>query len=182
MKMPDEDEKPSDDKSKGTPTTSRSQTRSARDYFRIPPLIKRVFDEFPLVTYEANELPIRATKLGTQHALYIFATEEGARDGRPSFNPACLRWQVCGPTGATHRDASLTTPRHISDSLASIFEPSRRTIMLHQVEHCPSSFPSKQDRKLANLSHRTSFRSGGGSTVASPQRSLQICVTKRSRL
>jgi metaxin len=26
--------------------------------------------------------------------LHVFTTEEDAKNGRPSFNPGCLKWQV----------------------------------------------------------------------------------------
>ncbi|KAM7190717.1 hypothetical protein V8F20_009622 [Naviculisporaceae sp. PSN 640] len=62
----------------------------------IPRLLQKLFDTFPLMTYEPNELPARAqsavsTELPT---LYVFSSEEDARQGLPSFNPACLKWQT----------------------------------------------------------------------------------------
>lgn len=64
-------------------------------WFDVPPALKRIFDKFPLVTYDENELPLRASsRRREEHVLYVFATEEDARAGRPSFNPQCLRWQV----------------------------------------------------------------------------------------
>ncbi len=63
--------------------------------FSIPSPLRQLFNKFPLVTYAANDLPARASGSRERHALYIFATEESAREGRPSYNPGCLKWQVC---------------------------------------------------------------------------------------
>ncbi|KAF1982445.1 hypothetical protein K402DRAFT_466745 [Aulographum hederae CBS 113979] len=63
-------------------------------YFTIPPPLKRIFDAFPLLTYPAYSLPYRSPRRRDEHALFVFATEEGAREGKPSFNPGCLRWQT----------------------------------------------------------------------------------------
>ncbi|KAF2765435.1 hypothetical protein EJ03DRAFT_377826 [Teratosphaeria nubilosa] len=64
------------------------------DLFRIPQPLKAVFDKFPLVTYGENELPARAPRARDEHILHVFTMEQGAKDGRPSFNPACLKWQA----------------------------------------------------------------------------------------
>lgn len=66
--------------------------------FAIPEPVKRVFNNFPLTTYEPNELPARAPKQRDEPTLHVFATPEDASRGRPSFNPGCLKWQVrtCG--------------------------------------------------------------------------------------
>jgi metaxin len=60
----------------------------------VPAPIKQLFDRFPLLSYPANELPLRAPRHRSEHVLYVFATEGGARRGEPSFNPSCLKWQV----------------------------------------------------------------------------------------
>lgn len=65
--------------------------------FSIPPPVKRVFDEFPLVTYKENELPLRAPRSRGVHVLHVFTTKKEAESGKPSFNPACLKWQVGQP-------------------------------------------------------------------------------------
>ncbi|KAK4546887.1 hypothetical protein LTR36_001619 [Oleoguttula mirabilis] len=72
------------------PTTDKP----SRSFFTIPPPVKRIFDKFPLVTYAENELPSRAPKERGKHVLHIFTSEEDARKGRPSFNPACVKWQA----------------------------------------------------------------------------------------
>jgi metaxin len=64
--------------------------------FDVPAPLRELFTRFPLYTYDANELPLNAPTRWTEHSLHIFATAEDAAAGRPSFNPSCLKWQVCG--------------------------------------------------------------------------------------
>ena len=71
-----------------------AQPPQKRGFFEIPPPLKRVFDKFPLITYEDNELPVKARSSRSENVLYIFTSPEDASSGRPSFNPACLKWQV----------------------------------------------------------------------------------------
>ena len=71
-----------------------AKSKQARSIFRVPAPLKRVFDKFPLVSYEENALPLRAPLKGDAHKLYVFTTDEDARNAKPSFNPACLKWQV----------------------------------------------------------------------------------------
>lgn len=73
------------------------QPISARSIFAVPTPIKQLFDRFPLLTYSANELPQRAPSNRNAHILYVFATELEAAAGAPSYNPACLKWQVREP-------------------------------------------------------------------------------------
>ncbi|KAL2795079.1 hypothetical protein BJX66DRAFT_175480 [Aspergillus keveii] len=65
-----------------------------RDFFSVPAPVKRVFDRFPLVTYPSNELPHCAWPKRHGNRLFVFTDAEGARRGRPSFNPQCLKWQA----------------------------------------------------------------------------------------
>ena len=96
---------PNDDTSLSTPATSAdyannksaqpvASSRSWSDIFSLPPPVKRIFDQYPLVVYEANELPLRTPRDREQHTLHVFTTDQDARAGRPSFNPGCLRWQA----------------------------------------------------------------------------------------
>jgi metaxin len=62
--------------------------------FSIPPPLKRIFDKFPLVTYGPNELPLRAPRGREENVLHVFTSDEDAANGKPSFNPSCLKWQV----------------------------------------------------------------------------------------
>ena len=77
----------------GPPAASWTQQQQS-SIFRIPTSLKRVFDKFPLVQYDENELPLRAPKDKSQHVLHVFTTDKDAREGKPSFNPGCLKWQV----------------------------------------------------------------------------------------
>lgn len=79
----------------GDRSTSAQTATDRRGLFSIPPPLKRLFDRFPLVTYPASNLPFRASRRDEEHVLYVFSTVEDAKYGRPSYNPSCLRWQVC---------------------------------------------------------------------------------------
>ena len=68
-----------------------------RDMFSVPAPIKRIFDRFPLITYAPNDLPQRPGANPQGNRLFVFTDTAGARRGRPSFNPQCLKWQV-GPS------------------------------------------------------------------------------------
>jgi len=95
--MPDDDTTPvnaTDTSNRHVSSNKGSASRSWRDLFAIPPPVKRVFDKVPLVTYEANDLPARAPRDRGENVLYVFTTEDDAQNGRPSFNPSCLRWQT----------------------------------------------------------------------------------------
>lgn len=67
---------------------------NASSFFTVPAPIKRLFDKFPLTTYPANEIPQRLQFHDKVNQLFVFTDAQGARDGRPSFNPQCLKWQV----------------------------------------------------------------------------------------
>jgi metaxin len=75
---------------------TRSQQKPSRSLFDVPTPIKQLFDKFPLLTYPVNELPQRAPRHRNEHVLYLFTTEKEASRGAPSYNPACLKWQVRG--------------------------------------------------------------------------------------
>ncbi|XP_014555984.1 hypothetical protein COCVIDRAFT_100982 [Bipolaris victoriae FI3] len=73
---------------------SSRESPSSGGIFSVPAPIKQLFDQFPLLTYPVNEFPQRAPQHHNAHVLYVFTTEEGARRGAPSYNPACLKWQA----------------------------------------------------------------------------------------
>ncbi|KAL4770261.1 hypothetical protein BDW60DRAFT_192819 [Aspergillus nidulans var. acristatus] len=73
---------------------SRRAPRRVRDFFSVPAPVKRVFDRFPLLTYPANDLPHHAGSGRSGNQLFVFIDAAGARRGRPSFNPQCLKWQA----------------------------------------------------------------------------------------
>lgn len=62
--------------------------------FAVPTPIKQLFDRFPLLTYPTNDLPHRAPRNRHAHILYVYSSAERAQKGLPSYNPACLKWQV----------------------------------------------------------------------------------------
>ncbi|KAK4191239.1 hypothetical protein QBC35DRAFT_25336 [Podospora australis] len=64
--------------------------------FQIPKPLQQLFSHFPLRTLEPNDLPARSQYLTTSDlpTLYIFATEDDALLGLPSFNPTCLKYQT----------------------------------------------------------------------------------------
>ena len=66
----------------------------SRSLFTVPTPIKLLFDKFPLATYPANDLPQRCPSRRHENQLFVFSDAAGARRGRPSFNPQCLKWQV----------------------------------------------------------------------------------------
>lgn len=61
----------------------------------IPAPLQRLFDLVPLVTYPANVLPGDDGEAGSLPTLYVFISPEDAARGLASFNPTCLKWQVC---------------------------------------------------------------------------------------
>ncbi|KAJ6120722.1 hypothetical protein N7523_005002 [Penicillium sp. IBT 18751x] len=75
-------------------STSSTGPSAVHDFFTVPAPIKRLFDRFPLTTYPPNDLPLRSPSRRHQNQLYVFSDAKGARHGRPSFNPQCLKWQA----------------------------------------------------------------------------------------
>jgi metaxin len=86
-------ERPTDDQDDPTQAPAVSSS-PVRQFFSVPTPIKRIFDRFPLVIYPPNELPTRLTPHAKCNRLFVFLDIAGARQGKPSFNPQCLRWQV----------------------------------------------------------------------------------------
>ncbi|KAL4915921.1 mitochondrial outer membrane protein [Aspergillus aurantiobrunneus] len=73
---------------------NRREPRRVRDFFSVPAPVKRVFDRFPLLAYPENDLPHCAWSTRRGNQLFVFTDAAGARRGRPSFNPQCLKWQA----------------------------------------------------------------------------------------
>ncbi|KND91678.1 hypothetical protein TOPH_03621 [Tolypocladium ophioglossoides CBS 100239] len=66
-----------------------------RGWFAVPPPVRELFKLFPLRVYAADPLPARAPdRTRERPRLYVFAREEEAQRGRPSYNPSCLKWQT----------------------------------------------------------------------------------------
>lgn len=88
----------SPDKNNGKSANEQKDVTSknhATSWFAIPAPLKRLFDHFPLVTYSESQLPTRAFKTRSANdVLHVFTNERDAANGRPSFNPSCLKWQV----------------------------------------------------------------------------------------
>lgn len=74
---------------------SEGPDSAPRSFFSVPAPIKVLFDKFPLVTYPANDVPQRIPSQRRDNHLFVFTDAAGARHGKPSFNPQCLKWQVC---------------------------------------------------------------------------------------
>ncbi|EFE39159.1 mitochondrial outer membrane protein (Sam35), putative [Trichophyton verrucosum HKI 0517] len=122
----DEDEDDEEDKHELMPAKTDSAMKTAEEGPKswlpaIPKPVKRLFDQFPLVTYPPNTAPASssstagpASSTGTdtnvganerpgEHRLYIFTSADAARNGRPSVNPQCLMWQVSNPSSSGAR-------------------------------------------------------------------------------
>lgn len=93
--MPNDDGKASTQSSNTQSSESIRRKDGPKQWLKTPAPIKRLFDKFPLQTLPPNDLPKQVETGGAKHVLYIFNTEDGAKKGAPSFNPSCLKWQVC---------------------------------------------------------------------------------------
>ncbi|KAH0492350.1 hypothetical protein TgHK011_007308 [Trichoderma gracile] len=71
-------------------------------WFAVPAPVRELFKLFPLTTLPPESLPERSPDPSSSSSssrarprLYVFArTWEDASNGRPSFNPQCLKWQT----------------------------------------------------------------------------------------
>jgi hypothetical protein len=107
-----------------TTQSGRAATqRSPRSLFTVPTPIKQLFDKFPLHTYPVNDLPRRAPQNRNAHVLYIFTSQEGAQSDVPSYNPACLKWQVSTSYDAVYPPTYSITglPQILQDRLPDSF-------------------------------------------------------------
>lgn len=84
-----------DKKDQPEQSTFSRQSEKRSNFFSVPAPIKQLFDVFPIVTYAPNALPQRTPKSSRIPSLYVFSTDADAAAGKPSFNPTCLKWQVC---------------------------------------------------------------------------------------
>lgn len=69
-------------------------SKQQSSWFSLPAPIRQIFDTFPLVTYNENELPQRMPKARHEHTLHIFTLDHGDNPWNFSPNPACLKWQT----------------------------------------------------------------------------------------
>lgn len=143
------------------PATRRTPQPGPRSLFAVPTPIKQLFDRFPLLTYPGNDLPQRAPRHRDEHVLHIFATEEGAATGAPSYNPACLKWQVHAIAPGSLPDSDLHSKRPTSSSPTSTSAPYPRTIMHRQVAPFHSFYLPRQTRSnLHSQCRQASFSDG----------------------
>ncbi|KAL6892539.1 hypothetical protein HDV57DRAFT_482290 [Trichoderma longibrachiatum] len=70
-------------------------------WFAVPAPVRELFKLFPLATLPPESLPERSPDSSSSSSsparprLYVFARSwEDASNGRPSFNPQCLKWQT----------------------------------------------------------------------------------------
>jgi metaxin len=76
--------------------TSTVEPPQSNRWFAVPRPIQYLFNHFPLHVYGPEDLPVRSPASVRQRpALYVFVADEDAVLGRPSYNPSCLKWQVC---------------------------------------------------------------------------------------
>ncbi|KAK3691746.1 hypothetical protein LTR37_018474 [Vermiconidia calcicola] len=139
--MSKNDPQPTDDKvvaqSHGVPAKHAPQHRSL---FSIPAPLKRVFDQFPLVTYAENELPLRTRQSRDANVLHLFTTDEDAEYCRPSFNPACLKWQThLKLLGVPFRVASSSNHASPSGALPFLLPATPGAGLVHSHDPVPSS-------------------------------------------
>lgn len=126
------------------PARQRSQQPASRSIFDVPAPIKQLFDRFPLVTYPINCLPQRAPQHRNAPVLHVFTTTEGASIGAPSYNPACLKWQVWQTEAAKQHMQAHSQYRRISSFPVLTSGSSLRAIMHPQVARFHSSFLHSQ--------------------------------------
>ncbi|KAK4153932.1 hypothetical protein C8A00DRAFT_33333 [Chaetomidium leptoderma] len=107
------------------PPTAPSSWRK----MQIPRPLQQLFDRFPLLTYEANNLPERSQHLTSSDlpTLYVFSTDRDAGLGLPSFNPGCLKWQtLLRLAGLEFRILPSTNHASPTGSLPFLLPPRRR--------------------------------------------------------
>ncbi|KAK7992026.1 hypothetical protein PG988_000820 [Apiospora saccharicola] len=154
-------------------TTAAAPHRTAprSGWFTIPEPLRLVFKRFPLVTYAPNELPVRSPSNRYLPVLYVFASDQDALKGLPSYNPSCLKWQTflklagvqfrlapssnhASPTGAL---PFLIPPSSPSDAASQIPIPSNKLesyALEKGTEKLADTTGSKLDAYQALLDHR----------------------------
>ncbi|KAK5095402.1 hypothetical protein LTR70_003566 [Exophiala xenobiotica] len=75
-------------------STRVTQSKQPPSWFSLPAPIRAIFDTFPLITYDENELPQRVSRSRSQNTLHMFALADASDDVNLSPNPACLKWQA----------------------------------------------------------------------------------------
>ncbi|KXX73881.1 Metaxin-1 [Madurella mycetomatis] len=142
-------------------SSKRSSTPPWR-VMQIPRPLQRLFDRFPLLTYDANELPARSQHLTSSElpTLYIFSTDEDARLGLPSFNPGCLKWQtLLRLTNLPFRTLPSTNHSSPTGSLPYLLPP--RSSTSSSTSTSTSSAPTPPPPIRADELLRYALRHGG---------------------
>lgn len=163
----------SDDSQSTTASSGPLKQERTSPWFSVPEPVRRVFDKFPLRTYPTNDLPRRSPRRRETATLYIFTSPKSARRGAPSFNPACLKWQVrqgfffCEPAGCTDPSSGLSQVQRSRLSNGSLKQPcfSYRCLTLHPTCSFPERYtdnPSavQQDLEVDHFSWRQARRGG----------------------
>jgi hypothetical protein len=164
--------------SNGSARNNRNQPPS-HSIFSVPTPIKQLFDQFPLLTYPINDLPLRTPRHRDAHVRYVFTTDQGLVHGAPSYNPACLKWQagihLISPT--SHYSSSQHC-RHTSSSLRYPSELLQRTTIHHRAAHYLSCCP--RQNRISNHSQyrRASCNDGLLTTSRRKLKSLETCDTR----
>ncbi|KAL6863897.1 hypothetical protein J3F83DRAFT_174360 [Trichoderma novae-zelandiae] len=120
-------------------------------WFAVPAPVRELFKLFPLTTLPPEALPERSPddRSRARPRLYVFArTGEDARNGRPSFNPQCLKWQTFLRIAGV--DVTLVpSNNHASPSgaLPFLLPPTTST-----PTPTPTSTPDKEPAKPASAS------------------------------
>ncbi|KAI5797481.1 hypothetical protein DFH27DRAFT_625825 [Peziza echinospora] len=87
---------PSTSAPSGSSAASSSSSQST-SMFAIPPIIRTLFDSFPLTVYPPESHPLRCPGPSKLPTLYVWLSPTEAREpnnlGR-SFDPECLKWQT----------------------------------------------------------------------------------------
>lgn len=166
----------------GPPAASWSQ-QTQSSIFRIPAPLKRVFDRFPLVQYDENDLPLRAPKERGQHVLHVFTTEKDAKDGRPSFNPGCLKWQAyLNFSGIEHR----LVPSSNHGSPSGILPFLQPAVPSKESKDAPAAVPSNKLTKWTKTQSSTSVEESEdlryeayASLINNALRKAWVCLANR---
>lgn len=79
-----------------TTKSERSETspRKQNSWFELPAPIRRLFDTFPLITYDENVLPQRVNIQRSRTTLHVFTLANNPSRTDLTLNPACLKWQA----------------------------------------------------------------------------------------
>ena len=150
-----------DNENTEAPPRRRPQQASSRSFFSIPAPVKQLFDRFPLVTYPINHLPQRAPHHRDTPVLHLFTTNEGALKGAPSYNPACLKWQVRMNKSVWVAYQADVFSRHTS-SFPTSTSASLRPVTTHlRAARFRFSFPHSQTpSSLCSQCRRASYNDG----------------------